>query len=316
MTLTTLLIQFQTISIAAVGNLKPYALSTFYALMTLDFLWSCIKNLAQDEGGFSSIINSSLLKFVKYGFWLFVINNYVGGMDLLNAIKDSFITIGTAAGGNTASVADISNPSAIITQGFTTLDPVKANIKNISLMNLSGPIILLLVGYLATVLAFFIIAWQLFITLAEFYIITSLLLIFFPFAVFDKTAFLAEKAISAIVGLGVRLAVLAFILSIANPLLQTPLMGTNEESLLIYTSASLGLALLCWQAPGLAGGLMAGSPSLSGSGMIAGGAGAAMGAGNLAKSGYSMVKGGGAAAGTSAYQNAASASNNSTKPNA
>jgi type IV secretion system protein TrbL len=115
-------------------------------------------------------------------------------------------------------------------------------------------------------LCFFIIGIQIFITYLEFYVVATLALILIPFGVNKHTAFLGEKAIGAVLSFGIKLMVLAFIASIAVPLVKTWSLPTDpsNEQIFCLLLGSLAITFLAWHAPGVAAGLLSGSPSLTG----------------------------------------------------
>ncbi|WP_171257115.1 type IV secretion system protein, partial [Acinetobacter baumannii] len=74
------------------------------------------------------------------------------------------------------------------------------------------------VSWLLVLSAFFILAVQLFVTLIEVKLTTLAGFILIPFALFNKTAFLAEKVLGNIVASGVKVMVLAVIVGIGTGL--------------------------------------------------------------------------------------------------
>jgi type IV secretion system protein TrbL len=146
-------------------------------------------------------------------------------------------------------------------------------------------IAVLMVSWLLVLIAFFILAVQLFVTLIEFKLTTLAGFILIPFALFNKTAFLAEKVLGNIVASGVKVMVLAVIVGIGTGLFsqftQTYVGGqpTIEQALSVVLAAlaMLGLGIF---GPGIATGLVSGAPQL--------GAGAAVGTG-LAVAGTAMA---------------------------
>ena len=98
--------------------------------------------------------------------------------------------------------------------------------------------------------------------------ILSLMLI--PFGSNKYTSFITQKVINAIISLGVKLMVLAFIVSASLPMIKlwsTPSNVGLEDSLYILLG-SAALAFLSWHAPNLASSLMSGMPSLNASSII------------------------------------------------
>ncbi len=152
-------------------------------------------------------------------------------------------------------------------------------------------IAVLMMSWLLVLIAFFILAVQLFVTLIEFKLTTLAGFIIISFALFNKTAFLAEKVLGNIVASGVKVMVLAVIVGIGTGLFSQFTTGygggqpTIEQALSVVLAAlaMLGLGIF---GPGIATGLVSGAPQL--------GAGAVVGTG-LAVAGTAMA--GGAALG-------------------
>jgi type IV secretion system protein TrbL len=152
----------------------------------------------------------------------------------------------------------------IVDYGFAATDPIFRHLKDhylaaglpdLVLSGLAG--VLILLGYFA-------IAAAAFITYLEFYIVSVLGLILIPFGVFKHTSFLSEKVFGAVIAYGIRLMVLAFVLAVVEPTLaqiQLPVSPTLSQIFTVFLTA-FTIAVLSWHAPGIASGLMAGSPSL------------------------------------------------------
>merc|ERR1712070_1359691 len=79
-------------------------------------------------------------------------------------------------------------------------------------------ITVLFLAWLVVILSFFILAIQLFITLIEFKLTTLAGFVLVPFALWNKTAFLAEKVLGNVVASGVKVLVLAVIVGIGSGL--------------------------------------------------------------------------------------------------
>ena len=144
-------------------------------------------------------------------------------------------------------------------------------------------IAVLMVSWLLVLIAFFILAIQLFITLIEFKLTTLAGFVLIPFALFNKTAFLAEKVLGNIVASGIKVMVLAVIVGIGSGLFSqfTNSFGGSQptvEQALSVVLAALSLLGLGIFGPGIATGLVSGAPQL--------GAGAAVGTGLVAGPGW------------------------------
>jgi len=181
---------------------------------------------------------------------------------LSNAFVQSLIQAGQIAGGGGGS--SLFDPSNIIDYGLLTTTPLVEKMSGIGITEIVNGIVLALT-YVGIMLAYILIAWQIFYAVLEFNLLAAVVGIFLPFGFFEPTKFLAEKAIGAIVSSGVKLMVLAFIMAVIEPTLST-LSFTADLNFTEIWSALLtvgAVAFLAWNAPGIAAGLLAGSPSLS-----------------------------------------------------
>jgi type IV secretion system protein TrbL len=133
---------------------------------------------------------------------------------------------------------------------------------------------------------------QLFVTLLEFKLTTLAGFLLVPFALWNRTAFLAERVLGNVVSAGVKVLVLAVIVGIGTTIFnQFNVPPGSEPSLDIALAtmlASLALLGLGIFGPGIATGLVAGAPQL-GAGAAAG---TALGAAGLAVAGGAAVDGG------------------------
>jgi type IV secretion system protein TrbL len=169
-------------------------------------------------------------------------------------------------------------------------------------------IIILLVAWLVVVIAFFILAVQMFVTILEFKLTTLAGFILVPFAFWNRTSFLAERVLGNVVGSGIKVMVLAVIVGIgSNYFTQfaTALQGHEPDvgqamSLVLASLSLFGLGIF---GPGIASALVAGAPQLgagaavgtmlgAGGIMYLGGAGAMSAARSVAGGGLSAIRAG------------------------
>lgn len=301
-TLTTIIANFKGAFTIGVANIKPMALGLYWSLLTIDFTWAAIQAVLKDGG---SLLKTGVTKIVRYGIFLYFIKNYE---TVFHQVLDSLIKVGLTAGGNTISADLLADPSWLITQGFAVVDPIKNVILAGGTVAFGG--LALVFAYFFIILAFFIIAIQVFVAYIEAYVIGTLAIIFLGCGVNKHTTFLAEKTIGAVLSMSIKLMTIGFIISISEPLLMKASIAFTikdilESSLKLLASA-MAIAFLCWQAPSLAAGMMAGAPSLS-AGAVAGAmaAGAALaGTAMTAGAGAAAAIGGGLASGAGAAANA------------
>lgn len=298
-TLTNVMMAFKSASQNGLTAVKPMAMGLFGSLLVLDFTWAVIKMMLDGSGNYLKLITE---KLVRYGIFFLFLTNYE---NIFKQVIDSFITVGLAAGENKLTATTFANPSELIFRGFTTVAPLKEMILKTLGLETIGMLLLLSVVYFLIIIAYFIMAIQVFITYLEMYVVGTLAIIFVGCGVNKQTSFLAEKAFGAIISFGVKLMVLACILSMSEPILTTIVLpAANDKNLLeIYLSLLVGVAAIAfftWQSPAIAAGLMSGSPSLT-AGSVAGavmagtaaGIGLAMGGKGLASKIGGMMGGGG-----------------------
>jgi len=261
-----------------------------------------------------SRIFSKLVKKVLYvGAFAFILNNF---QSLASIIHQSFAQLGIIASGGTMAAGDLLKPGRLAGIGFEAAHPLLVQIAELMgmgniLANLLI-IVVLLVAWLLVLLAFFVLAIQLFISVLEFKLTCLAGFVLVPFAFWNKTAFLAERVLGNVVTSGIKIMVLAVIVGIGSGFFSTfvgALDGAEPDiaqtmTLVLASLTLLGLGIF---GPSIASGLVAGAPQL-GAGAVLGTVGAATAAGMLAGGGAMaaarMV--GGAAGGSTAVQSASS----------
>lgn len=256
--LTNLLNTFVGIFSLGYGRLLPDALHLLAILASLEMVFA---GLWWAFDGGQRVEVELLKKVLIIGFFIWIVSNYKWFIEL---VIGGFINVGERAGGRESNL--LTNPSLIIDYGFAATDPIFQHIHNYSRIGLHQIPDIILSGFsgLLIILAYFALAVVVFITYLEFYIISILGLILVPFGVFRHTSFLSEKVFGAVIAFGIRLMVLAFILAVIEPTLAKvvlPKDPTFKETLTVFLT-SFTIAGLSWHAPGIASGLLAGSPSL------------------------------------------------------
>jgi type IV secretion system protein TrbL len=295
--LTTLLNAFLAVFSAGPGHLAPAAARLLFLLagieLTLAGIWWALKG----ENVLVGLMQKTLLLCL---FSFFVAN----WPTLINAVLDGFVWSGFTAAGSTpaAGAALIKDPSAIITQAFVSTQPIADQISALKMYDL-GSLFMYGWAYIFTILAFFMLAIQVFVTYLEFYLVAALSLVLVPFGVFKHTAFIAERAFGSVVSFGVKLMVLSFIIAATQPVLAQitlPAEPTWQQAYMVLL-ASMAIAFLAWHAPGIAAGMVSGGPTLT--------AGAA--AGFVASTAFGAFAG--AAAASSAARTTAAGTLSATK---
>ena len=220
-------------------------------------------------------VMARFIKKVLYiGVFAYIIGNFAF---LATIIFDSFSGLGLQATGTSLTPADLMRPGFIASTGFDAASPILDTIKD-----LTGPvaffvnivlIAVLFLAWLITIFAFFFLSIQLFVTIIEFKLTTLAGFVLVPFALWNKTSFLAERVLGNVVSSGIKVMVLAIIIGIGSTLfteVTSSLTGdVSLEDAGGVILASLALFALGLFGPGIATGLVTGAPQL--------GAGAAVG---------------------------------------
>ncbi|MCW5722845.1 MAG: P-type conjugative transfer protein TrbL [Devosia sp.] len=254
-------------------------------------------------GADDDIIARLVKKTLFVGVFAYLIGNW---NNLAQIIFDSFAGLGLKGSGTSFSAADLLRPGQVAQTGLDAGRPLLEAISDMmgywSFFENFIQIACLMFAWMLVLLAFFILAVQLFVTLIEFKLTTLAGFVLIPFGLFGKTAFMAERVLGNVVSSGIKVLVLAVIIGIGSTLFSQFTAGfggatpTIDDAMAIVLAALslLGLGIF---GPGIASGLVSGGPQL--------GAGAAVGTG-LAAGG--MMLAGGAAAGMAVKGGAAALS--------
>lgn len=228
-----------------------------------------------------------LIKKVLYvGAFALILNNF---STLADIIYGSFAGLGLHATASGLTAADLLKPGRLAGTGFEAAHPLLqqagALLGFTSFFDNFLTIIVLLIAWVIVIIAFFILAVQLFITILEFKLTTLAGFVLVPFALWNKTAFLAERVLGNVIASGVKVMVLAVIIGIGSSFFDefiTALRGQEPDigqamSLVLAALSLFGLGIF---GPGIAAGLVSGAPQL-GAGAAIGTVGAAAGAAML-----------------------------------
>ena len=246
--------------------------------------------------GGEDVIGKLIRKTLYVGAFAFIIGNF---NTLSGILFKSFAGLGLVASGSTLTQAQLLQPGQLAKVGVDAARPILIQISSLTgfpevFANLDT-IAVLGLAWLVVIVSFFFLAVQLFVTLIEFKLTTLAGFVLVPFALWNKTSFLAEKVLGNVVSSGIKVLVLAVIVGIGTGLFAefwTP-PGADPSidyalTIMLAALAMLGLGIF---GPGIATGLVSGAPQL-GAGAAAG---TALGAAGLAVAGGAAVATGGAA---------------------
>lgn len=227
-------------------------------------------------GGEQDVIGRFLKKILYVGAFAFILSNFPRLADI---IFRSFAAAGITAGGGTISADDLLKPGRLAGTGFSAAWPLLEQVSQLmgftTFFDNFLAITVLLFAWAIVILAFFILAVQLFVTIIEFKLTTLAGFILVPFALWNRTSFLAERVLGSVVSSGIKVMVLAVIVGIGSGFFAdftSALQGQEPDigqamSLMLAALTLFGLGIF---GPSVASGLVAGAPQL--------GAGAALGA--------------------------------------
>src|SRR5229473_1086622 len=296
------------------GLLQPEVAFVATTLIAIDITLAA---LFWSWGGDDDIVARLVKKTLFVGVFAYLIGNW---NNLARIIFESFSGLGLSA-------ADLLRPGRVAQVGLDAgrplLDSISGLMGYISFFENFIQIMVLLFAWVTVLLAFFILAIQLFVTLIEFKLTTLAGFVLIPFGLFGKSAFMAERVLGNVISSGIKVLVLAVIVGIGSTLFSqfTPAATGTQPSIddaMATVLAALSLLGLGIFGPGIANGLVSGGPQLgagaavgaaaAGGGVVAAGlAGAGMAAGGLAAAGgmaAGAARGGAALAGgaTAAYR--------------
>ncbi|NKJ44838.1 P-type conjugative transfer protein TrbL [Novosphingobium sp. SG720] len=244
-------------------------------------------------GGEQDVIGRFIKKILYIGAFAFILNRF---STLADIIFRSFAAAGLTAGGGTLSADDLLKPGRLAGTGFSAAWPMLDQISKLmgftSFFDNFLTIIVLLFAWAIVIIAFFILAVQMFVCIVEFKLTTLAGFVLVPFALWNRTSFLAERVLGNVVSSGIKVMMLAVIVGIGSNFFSeftTALQGQEPDigqamSLVLASLTLLGLGIF---GPGIASGLVAGAPQL--------GAGAAL--GTAVGAAGAVALGGGAAMG-------------------
>ena len=247
--------------------------------MTLAGLyWALGHATGQGEDVMAKLIH----KVLYVGAFAYIIGNF---NMLAGIVFRSFAGLGLTATGSAVSMETFLQPGHLAKTGIDAAAPILDQISAMAgfpevFINIT-PIVVMFLAWFTVIVCFFVLAVQLFITLIEFKLTTLAGFVLVPFALWNKTAFLAEKVLGNVVSSGIKVLVLAVIVGIGTGLFAEFQVTPDEPSIdhaLVVMLASLAMLALGIFGPGIATGLISGGPQLGAGAM----AGAALGAAGTA----------------------------------
>jgi len=251
-------------------------------------------------GGGDDIIGRFLKKILYVGAFALILNSF---STLTDIIFRSFAGLGLTAGGSTITADDLLRPGRLAGTGFDAakplLDQASELVGPVAFFTNFVEIAVLMIAWVVVIVAFFILAVQMFVTIIEFKLTSLAGFVLVPFALWNRTSFLAERVLGNVVSSGVKVMVLAIIVGIGSNYFSeftNSLQGREPDleqavTLMLASLALFGLGIF---GPTIACGLVSGAPQLGAGAAVATvlGAGATLAVGGAAAVGGARAIGG------------------------
>jgi type IV secretion system protein TrbL len=224
-------------------------------------------------GEVDTLLRALIQRILLIGFVGYLINNW---HSLTMMVVDGMTQLGLKAGGSSESFNTFLNsPEQIVSDGFNLAKHVYDVCNNCSLISNASWLIVYLIAVAMILLAMFWLAIQVFVTTLEFKIVTLASMIFVPFAVWQKTTFLSDRALGYVFSVGAKLLTLALVVTIGSKFLQNMTVSAtpNLENAAAIVLGCFTVLVLALSAGSLASALVSGGPQL-GAGSVVGAAAA------------------------------------------
>lgn len=259
---------FERICLYGAAQLMPIAFKLLMALAVIDITIELMFKLEGDH------IQYILHEIFKVGFFIFLIGNWITGTNLMNQLFVSFEQIGiTASGVNTIVATSVGEeqivPQSVLLVAFKVVNAMYAHAPEWK-FNIIAQLVQVVV-MLSSFILICLMAVKIVILRMTFWLVAMITVPLIPFGAFKHTRFIFERVIGAMFNLGIRNAVLTFLMCIIGPILQgLSLKFANSSgfmdnivSLLLLLFACILLYALVLAADGMAAGLLSGNPNLS-----------------------------------------------------
>ena len=263
---------FMKFGVDGVFNLKGQALYLIAAFAII----SLCTNMALYSGDIR--LNQMIVMVLKTAFFIMLALSWT---DFLNMIFKGFHTAGIVAATGSTGGLELWSPSGLVSQGDKLTSALgeavwkqKVEFSSLPTLALSG------IAWLIIKICFFWMAFSSMLTQIEFAIFGAITMILMPFGMLRWTETYFNKCVNGVFHFGIKMMVLHFIFGILS-LNADKFTWMSNKAAAVGTSLSAGdvanqialyllTALLVWQVPEMAAGMLNGSPSLSGGTALAG----------------------------------------------
>src|SRR5471030_897281 len=259
-------------------NVFDQAISTGFANIRGDVYWlfnivivltiALTALLTWIWGDWDGLIRSLIQRILLIGFIGYLITNW---HSLTMLVVNGMTQLGLKAGGSGMSAQTLwDDPSQIWMDGINLSNKVAAVCNSCGYLTDLKDMLYYFVGSICVLIAFTVLAITVFIATLEFKLVTLASMVFVPFAIWQKTTFLSDRALAYVFSFGAKLLVLALIISVGeHTLTQLTVSPTPQvDNLATLCFFCFTLMILALSAPKLAAALISGGPQMGASAAV------------------------------------------------
>src|SRR5476649_2847859 len=259
-------------------NVFDQAVSTGFANIQSDVYWlfnimivltiALTALLTWIWGDWDGLIRNLIQRILLIGFVGYLITNW---HSLTMLVVTGMTQLGLKAGGSGMKAQTLwDDPSQIWMDGINLSNKVAAVCNSCGYLTDLKDMLYYFVGSICVLIAFAVLAITVFVATLEFKLVTLASMIFVPFAIWQKTTFLSDRALAYVFSFGAKLLVLALIISVGeHTLTQLTVSPTPQiDNLATLCFFCFTLMILALSAPKLAAALISGGPQLGASAAI------------------------------------------------
>lgn len=263
--MTKMLADYQKYFVKALDNILPDTRYLLGALIVFDLLLAVLLNLGEVDH-----IKQLVTKILKYGLFIYLVTHY---SELVNIILRGCGQLGIKAAGGGITDLFLTDPSKIGSYGIHIAQPLlNFNIISAGETAHANHLVSTFNGIgMLTMGCYFIMAIQFFVTYLEFYIVGVFALFLIPFGANRWTSHIAQRAVGMVLAIGIRLAVMSFIITISMKIITkwfaifsiAELIYPNMQAYLYLFLVSAAITTLTLHAPGVVANVFGGGMGIS-----------------------------------------------------
>lgn len=263
--MTKMLGDYQKYFVKALDNILPDTKYLLGALIIFDLVLAILLNLGEVDH-----IKQLVTKILKYGLFIYLVTNY---SELANIIIKGCGQLGIKAAGGGVDAFFLTDPSKIGSYGIHLAQPLlNYTIISAGEMGKANNLLSIFSGIgMMTMGCYFIMAIQFFVTYLEFYIVGVFALFLIPFGANKWTSHIAQRAVGMVLSIGIRLAVISFIITISMKIIAkwfaifsiAKLIFPNMQAYLYLLLISAAVTALVLHAPGVVASVFGGGMGMS-----------------------------------------------------